>query len=124
MDVLTGLKEIWKQNTVNGPTDRAATIAAILKGDSHIAFDTALEEARVDDEEDDPVPMTNEHIEEAMPAVTDIVFPFRALENQKIWMTRYMKKPYNLPTKSFVAAVSRINNYLPFIPEGHKQFKI
>ena len=43
MDVLTGLKEIWKQNSVNGPTDRAATIAAILKGDSRIAFDTALE---------------------------------------------------------------------------------
>jgi hypothetical protein len=48
MDVLTGLREIWKQNSVNGPTDRAATVAAILKGDSLTAFETALEDARVD----------------------------------------------------------------------------
>ena len=34
MDVLTGIREIWKQNSVNAPTDQAATIMAILKGDS------------------------------------------------------------------------------------------
>jgi hypothetical protein len=123
MDVLTGLKEIWKQNTVNGPTDRAATIAAILKGDSRIAFDTALEDARIDEDEDVPVPMTLEHIETSLRAVTDIVFPFRALENQKQWMNRYMKKPHDLPTKSFVAAVSRINNYLPSFPKATNNSK-
>ena len=123
MDVLTGLREIWKQNSVNGPTDRAATIAAVLKGDSRIAFDTALEDARVDDDDDAPIPMTLDHIEESLRAVTDIVFPFRALENQKQWMNRYMKKPHDLPTKSFVAAVSRINNYLPFFPKATNSSK-
>ena len=29
MEVLTGVKEIWRQNSVNGPNDRAATIAAM-----------------------------------------------------------------------------------------------
>jgi hypothetical protein len=123
MDVLTGLKEIWKQNTVNGPTDRAATIAAILKGDSRIAFDTALEDAREDEDGGPPDPMTLDHIEESLRAVTEIVFPFRALENQKQWMNRYMKKPHDLPTKSFVAAVSRINNYLPSFPKATNNSK-
>jgi hypothetical protein len=54
MDVLTGQKEIGKQNSVNGATDCAATISAILKGDSLMAFETAMEDARVDpDPEED-----------------------------------------------------------------------
>jgi hypothetical protein len=122
MDVLTGLSEIWTQNVVDAPTDRAATIAAILKGDSRIAFDTALEDERVNIDPEainnDPVEMTTEHIEKALRAVTDIVFPFRALEVQKQWMTRYMKKPFDLSTKKMNAALSRINNYLPQFPGG------
>lgn len=119
MDVLAGLREIWKQNSVNGPTDRAATVAAILKGDSLTAFETALEDARVDPEDDDvPVPMTTEHIEMSLRSVTEIVFPFRALETQKQWMTRHFKKPYNLSSKKTAAGISRLNNYLPSFPKA------
>jgi hypothetical protein len=121
MDVLTGLREIWKQNSVVEPTDQAATIAAILKGDSLTAFDSALEDARnpEDTEEvDGLVDMTLEHIEMALRSVTEIVFPFRALEIQKQWMTRYLKKPYDLSTKKTAAALSRLNNYLPLFPLG------
>ena len=126
MDVLTGLKEIWKQNSVVEPTDQAATIAAILKGDSLTAFDAALEDARnpEDDADDDSlVEMTTEHIELALRAVTEIVFPFRALEVQKQWMTRYLKIPYDLSTKKTAAALSRINNYLPSFPLGNQASK-
>jgi len=123
MDVLTGLKEIWKQNSVNGPTDRAATVAAILKGDSLTAFDSAMEDARTNpdlEEDEDPVPlaMTLEHVETSLCAVTDIVFPFRAIETQKQWMSRHMRKPYDLTARHFGTALSRINNYLPYFPEG------
>jgi hypothetical protein len=83
MDVLTGLKEIWRQNSVNGATDCAATISAILKGDSLTAFETAMEDARVDPdpEEDDeesaaPLDMTNEMVETCLRSVTETVFPF------------------------------------------------
>ena len=115
MEVITGLREIWKQNSVNGPTDRAATVAAILKGDSRTAFDSALEEVRVDpdqddDEEEEPLEMTLEHIEVSLRAVTEIVFPYRALETQKQWMNRYMRKPYDMPIRTMGNAVSRINN--------------
>jgi hypothetical protein len=57
MDVLSGLREIWKQNSVNGPTDCAATVAAILKGDSLTAFETALEDARMDPEDFNEAPL-------------------------------------------------------------------
>jgi hypothetical protein len=128
MDVLTGLREIWKQNSVNGPTDRAATVAAILKGDSLIAFDSAMEDARTNpepNEGEEPalIPMTVEHVETSLRAVTDIVFPFRALVTQKRWMSRHMKKPYDLPVKKFATALSRINNYLPYFPEGTAESK-
>jgi hypothetical protein len=120
MDVLTGLREIWKQNSVNGPTDRAATVAAVLKGDSLTAFETALEDARVnpdpDNDDNVPLPMTVEHIESSLRSVTEIVFPFRALEIQKQWMTRYFKKPFNLSSKKTAAGISRLNNYLPYFP--------
>ena len=53
MDVLTGLREIWRQNSVTGPTDQAATVTAILKGDALSTFETALEDARHDPDKED-----------------------------------------------------------------------
>ena len=41
------LNENWTQNSVNGPTDRTATIRALLKGESLTAFKIALEDVRV-----------------------------------------------------------------------------
>jgi hypothetical protein len=118
MDVLVALQEIWKQNSVNGPTDRAATVAAILKGDSLTAFDAALEDARVNPDDNTQDPTTLEHVDLALRAVTTIIFPFRALETQKMWMTRIMRKPYDMPIRTTAAAISRLNNYLPAFPEG------
>ena len=120
MDVLDGLDEIWRQNGTDDPRDRTATVLTLLKGDSRTAFETALEDAMKDPDPTvaAPVAMTLAHIETSLRAVTDIVFPFRALETQKQWMTRYMKKPYDLPTKKMAQAISRINNCLPWFPNG------
>jgi hypothetical protein len=123
MESLTGLREIWQQNTVNGAHDRAATVAAVLKGDSRIAFDAAIEDARTDPNAAALVPLTTDHVEESLRAVTTIVFPFRALETQKQWMNKYMKKPYDLSTKMMSTALSRINNYLPSFPDGDANSK-
>jgi hypothetical protein len=120
MAVLENLNSIWRQNTITGPTDRAATVAVILKGDSLTAFETAMEDARVDPDpnQQEPVAMTNEHVEKSLRAVTTKVFPFRALEIQRQWMIRTMKKPYDLSTADTASALSRLNNYLPSFPEG------
>jgi hypothetical protein len=117
MESLNGLREIWQQNSVNGAHDCAVTVAAVLKGDSRIAFEAAIEDARTDPNAAALIPLTADHVEESLFAVTTIVFPFRALETQKQWMNKYMKKPFDLSAKMMSTALSRINNYLPSFPD-------
>jgi hypothetical protein len=64
-----------------------------------------------------------DHVEESLCAVTTIVFNFCALEKQKQWMNKYMKKPYNLSAKMMSTALSRINNYLLSFPDGDANSK-
>jgi hypothetical protein len=69
------------------------------------------------------IPLTADHVEVSLCAVTTIVFPFRALETQKQWMNKYMKKPYNLSTKMMLTALLPINIYLPSFPDGDANSK-
>ncbi len=48
MEVLSGVKDLWHQNSITGPADSSAIINAIMKGDSWTAFESALEDARLD----------------------------------------------------------------------------
>ena len=123
IDVIKDINEIWTQNSINGPTDRTATIRALFKGESLTAFDTALEDARVSPMEEQPLVLTNEHIQAALDQVATTVFPHRALETQRLWMTRGMKKPYDLSTRKTAAAISRINSCLPLFPGGTPESK-
>ena len=43
-------------------------------------------------------------------------FPHRALEIQKLWMRRKMRKPTEMSFRKMVAAVVRINNSIPYFP--------
>jgi hypothetical protein len=51
-------------------------------------------------------------------STTETVFPFLALETQKQWMSRYMKKPYYMTAKTMTHAMRKINNFLPYFPEA------
>jgi hypothetical protein len=66
------------------------------------------------DDESLMVPMTEQHIDDALLAVTNQIFPYRALETQKQWMSKYARKPYKMGAKQFVISMSWINNYIPF----------
>jgi hypothetical protein len=118
IDLIRDLEEIWKQNSVNSPSDRTSTIRALLKGESLTAFKTALEDVRVDPDTNVNAlqALTIEHIGRAMDQVSNAVFPHRALEIQKLWMVRGMKKPYDLSTHKTAAAITKINNCLPVFP--------
>ena len=120
IDLIKEVREIWIQNSTNGPTDRAATLKAVLKGESLIAFESALDDARVNPDPDVAalVAMTTDHVDEAIAAVATTVFPHRALELQKLWMQRYMKKPFEMKVRKLSSAVTRINNCLPLFPGG------
>jgi hypothetical protein len=121
--LLTGLHKTWQQNSVNGAHDCAATVAAVLKGNSFIAFEAAIEDAWTDPNAAALIPLMAHHVKESLCAVTTIVFPFRALETQKQWMNKYMKKPYDLSAKMMSTALSCINNYLPSFPDGDANSK-
>jgi hypothetical protein len=91
-----------------------------LKGESLTAFDTALEDVRVDPDPNiiAPLPLILEHINDAMDQVANTVFPHRALEIQKLRMNRGMRKPIDMTTCKTAAAISKINNSLPLFPLG------
>jgi stalled ribosome alternative rescue factor ArfA len=70
------------------------------------------------DEESLMVPMTEQHIDDALLAVTNQIVPYCALETQKQGMGKYARKPYKMGAKQFVTSMSRINNYIPFFPNA------
>ena len=106
IDVLRDLQEIWKQNSIQDGSDRAATVRVIVKGESMVAFEAALEEVR-QDENGVEQPLTENHVQEALNAVLASVFPHRALEIQKLWMNRRMYKPAELSTRQTAAVINR-----------------
>jgi hypothetical protein len=117
INLLRDLQEIRTQNSVNGGTDRASTVRAVVKGESITSFETSLQEARTNDNGVEQV-ITNAHVDTALNGVATTVFPHRVLEIQKLWMNRGMFKPAELTTRQMAAAINRLNNALPLFPLG------
>jgi hypothetical protein len=124
MEVITRLKEIWAQNSILELTDMSNTAVAILKGDSLTSYEAAMEDYRTNpDEESLMVPMTEQHIDDALLAVTNQIFPYRALETKNQWMSKYARKPYKMGAKQFIISMSWINNYILFFPNATVRLK-
>ena len=120
--MLRDLEEIWTQNSMTGGTDRASTVRALVRGESAVAFETALQDART--AEDGQIsPISVENVNQALSAVTETVFPHRALETQRLWMNRKMFKPVELTTRQMAASINRLNNALPFFPTATEASK-
>jgi hypothetical protein len=122
IDTLKALDEVWMQNSITTGNDRAATVRALVKGESLTSFETALSDARTT-EDGTEEPATADHVTTALGAVTNTVFPHRALETQKLWMNRRMFKPADLTTRQTAAAINRLNNALPLFPTGTENSK-
>ena len=116
------LREVWKQNGLNGPADRASVVRAILRDDALAQFTTALESEQAGQDGNVPA-LTVEMVEVALTAVTSAIFPHRALETQKLWMRRHMKKPLSMTYRSLQAKVLQINSYLPAFPDASENDK-
>jgi hypothetical protein len=106
----------------DGGTDRASTVRALVRGESAVAFETALQDYRVT-AEGETVPISTEHVQEALKAVTETVFPHHALETQRLWMNRKMFKPVELTTRQMAASINCLNNTLPFFPNATEASK-
>ena len=64
------------------------------------------------------IPLSEDIVEGGLNAVAETIFPHRALETQKLWMRRGMKKPKELTFRKTASAVGRLNNCLPLFPGG------
>ena len=130
IDVLHDVRDIWRQNVVTRPEDRAGVIAAILRGDTLANFKTALEDARrdpdamADDDDANLLPLEVAHIQNALLEVAKMVFPHRALETQKLWMSKHMRKPFHMSVRETAVQISRLNNSLPLFPNGSTSLKL
>jgi hypothetical protein len=62
------------------------------------SFEASLEEARRNDDEEDGalLPIEAVMVDTVLTIVATIVLPHRALEIQRLWMNRGMRKPYKL----------------------------
>ena len=127
IDVRRVLTEIWSQNSINGPTDRKSIVRAILRGESLTTFDTAIDTERTPEEDLEGAPLqlelTQQMVQSALDEVAKSIFPRRALEIQKLWMAKVMKKPSNLSIRQTISAIGRLNNDLPWYPNGTTESK-
>jgi hypothetical protein len=103
---------------MTGGTDQASTVRTVVKEESGVSFETALQDARLDEEGVVVNNITADNVTAALNAVTNSVFPHRALETQKLWMTRKMFKPANMTACQTAAAINQLNNALPLFPNG------
>ena len=117
------VREVWKQNSINGASDRASLVRAVLRDDALTQFSTALEAEREADENGVVPAFTVDTVEVALKAVTAAIFPHCALEIQKLWMRRHMKKPASMSYRRLQAKVLQINGYLPAFPGGSEDDK-
>ena len=120
IELIQNMRIIWNQNGTVGGRDRAAQFRAALAGDSLSTFDSYIDDQRLNPDPVDPtpIPYTPEMVENAIQAVSANVFPFQALENQKRWMQRELKKPKDMLARKFSSQLTRLNNSLPFFPDG------
>jgi hypothetical protein len=57
-------------------------------------------------------------IDDALISVTKNIFPHRALEIQKIWMCRQIRKPKDMHVRKLVSIITKMNNSLTRFPEA------
>ena len=118
LDFITLLKsliEIWTQNSLDSGSDRLATVRTLLRGEALTTFEGAIDASGQNTDADD--------VNLALGEVKSEVFPHRALEFQKNWMRRRMRKPENLPFRKMAAAVTKLNDHLPFFPDADETDK-
>ena len=106
---------------MTGPHDQVGVVTSILTDKALAYFEAGVDEqTHQEDEHGDlqEVPLTTAMVDQALKAMSGAIFPHRALENQKLWMRRHLKKPPNMPYRLLESKVLRMNAALPFFPGG------
>jgi hypothetical protein len=86
-----------------------------------MGFEEKIQELTTETDENgniSQIALSDETVLQSLNDVAQTVFPFRALETQKQWMRRRMRKSKELSLRKTVAAVGRLNNSLSLFPNG------
>lgn len=102
------------QNVTTGPGQYNLT-RKLMDGDALMVFN--LKATEVGNET-----VTNYKI--VMAAVTAHVFPLKALQTQKRYMRRFLRKPRDMKAREFVSRVCEINELLTEFPEADEASKL
>jgi hypothetical protein len=127
IEVMNALEEIWTKNALTAASDRQASVKTILREDALTAFEASInEDLEPEDDAPDNAPklgLTPTMIDDALISVAKNVFPHRALEIQKIWMRRAIRKPKDMPVRKLIAILTKMNNSLARFPEADEDDK-
>jgi len=109
IDIQKDFQEVWTQNGMTTPADKMAIIKAVLRGETLTTFEAAVAE-RTRDAAGEALDLTMAMVQEALTEVTMTIFPHQALDSQKQWMKKYMKKPQDMSIRLTAAALNIHNN--------------
>ncbi len=111
--MLEALEEVFLQNRLTSANNQEKKIKTILCEDSRTAYESPVLESRIN--ANDPLhPLLHsiEVVNSALSAVSQDVFPHKALAMLKLWMKQHMEKPGNMGICKFMAAVTLMNSKL------------
>ena len=110
LEFLRGIRRIIAGlNITTGPSSYAMA-RQILQGDALAAFEKECKDQTVE---------SVANFKEALKKVTAHVFPQRALQIQKHYMRRYMRKPKSMTVRTYCNRVVQMRNQLDFYPGGN-----
>jgi hypothetical protein len=80
------------------------------------AFEASIDDSKEqpEDADDDAadIALDNAMIEAALTDVSKTIFPYRALEIQKLWMRRAVRKPKDMTVRKLIAIITKMNKSL------------
>jgi hypothetical protein len=115
ISTLQDFEEIFRQNDVDEPVRRMTIIKTIIRGEAQTMFDATV---ALDDMADVDVELTNELVDNALAAVSVVVFPHRAVTDQKRYMKTRQRLIEGTSFRKFSALLTVQNDKIPYFPEG------
>ena len=107
-------KAISGQGATDGPSKYTLT-RRLLDGNALTAFNLKAEEFQTE---------TNPNFLEVIEDLTRHVFPIKALQTQKRYMRRFLRKPRDMKTREYVSRVCEINEMLVHFPTADQESKL
>ena len=111
LSLRTKFEEICTGQNLTTGVQRFTLMRTLLRGDAFAAWTTRTAAAGA---------QTLANLQLVLNGVTQHVFPERALQKQKRYMRRFMRKPQSMTIRVYAARVAEINEHLtlfpPFLP--------